>query len=303
MKTHVECLPCFLRQTIQVARLSNCSKEQQLHVVQAVSMIIAEMDVRKSPPVNAAPIYRKIAEITGCEDPYYEQKRVSNQQALQVVSNLRQEIKGTDNELASATRFAIAGNIIDYGALETFDIDAALGQSRSAPLAVDHLPQFTEAILRLKQGSKVLYLTDNCGEIVYDSLLLEYLQGRGVELTIAVKDGPIINDALEDDALEAGLDAYGRIITSSGRVPGTDLAACTAQFRAIFNSAELVIAKGQGNFESLSEVGRDMFFLLTIKCPVAARHMAALSGVEAGSLQGKGEMAIYYSGKKKGIGG
>jgi damage-control phosphatase, subfamily I len=302
MKTHVECLPCFLRQTIQVARLNNCSKEQQIHLVQAVSSIIAELDISKSPPVNAAPIYRKIAEMTGCEDPYYEKKRASNQQALKVVSDLRREIKGTEHELASAVRFAIAGNIIDYGALETFDIDVTLQKSRSARLAVDDLFLFSEAILRLAKGSKVLYLTDNCGEIVYDSLLLEYLHRRSVELTIAVKDGPIINDALVEDALEAGLDSYGRIITSSGRVPGTDLTACTAQFIDVFNSAALVIAKGQGNFESLSEVERDIFFLLTIKCPVAARHMAELSGVEVDSLQGQGEMAIYYSGKKKCIG-
>jgi uncharacterized protein with ATP-grasp and redox domains len=295
MKTHVECLPCLLRQALQVARITNCSEDQQLQILQAVSSVIAGLDVMKSPPANANPIYRKIAEITGCEDPYYKKKLASNQQALRLLPSLRQEIQGTDHELSSAVRFAIAGNIIDYGAFETFDFESALESSRSARLVVDHLPQFSAVIERLTKGSKVLYLADNCGEIVYDSLLVEYLHQRGFDITIAVKDGPIINDALLEDALVAGLDRFGRIITNGGRFPGTELEECSSQFVEIFNAADLVIAKGQGNFESLSEVARDVFFLLTIKCTVAAQHMAELSGVDADRLRGKGEMAVYYS--------
>ncbi len=299
MKTHVECLPCLLRQALQVARITHCSEEQQLHILQAVSTIIAGLDVRKSPPANANPIYRKIAEITCCEDPYYEKKRTSNEQALLIVPGLRQEIRGTDHELSSAVRFAIAGNIIDYGAFETFDVEAALERSRSTSLAVDHYPQLAEAIARLSKDSRILYLTDNCGEIVYDSMLLEYLYQRGFDITIAVKDGPIINDALREDALVAGLDRYGRIISNGGRFPGTELEKCSPQFIDVFNKAELIISKGQGNFESLSEVDRDIFFLLTIKCAVAAQHMAALSGVSVDRLSGNGEMAVYYSGLRK----
>jgi len=299
MKTHVECLPCLLRQALQVARLTLCSEYQQVHILQAVSSVIAEMDVGKSPPANATLVYSKIAEITGCEDPYYEKKSVCNEQALRIVPNLRQEIQGSEHELSSAVRFAIAGNIIDYGASETFDIEAALERSRSSKMAVDHFPHLADALRRLAKGSTVLYLTDNCGEIVYDSLLVEYLHRCGFDITIAVKSGPIINDALVEDALAAGLDKYGRIIPNGGRFPGTVLEACSSQFVDYFNAADLVIAKGQGNFESLSEVERDVFFLLTIKCPVAAEHMAELNGVHTDKLVGQGEMAVYYSGPRK----
>jgi hypothetical protein len=299
MKTHVECLPCLLRQALQVARLTLCSEYQQVHILQAVSSVIAEMDVRKSPPANATLVYSKIAEITGCEDPYYEKKSACNEQALRIVPSLRQEIRGSDHELSSAVRFAIAGNIIDYGASETFDIEAALARSRSAKMAVDHFPQFVNALSRLPKGSTILYLTDNCGEIVYDSLLVEYLHRSGFDITIAVKSGPIINDALVEDALAAGLDKYGRIITNGGRFPGTELEECSSRFLECFYAADLVIAKGQGNFESLSEVDRDVFFLLTIKCVAAAQHMAELSGANADKLVGQGEMAVYYSGSRK----
>lgn len=299
MKTHVECLPCLLRQALQVARITDCSKDLQMHIVQEVSLIIAGLDSTKSPPANAYPVYSKIAEITGCEDPYYEKKISSNQQAMNIVPGLRQEIQGTDNEFLSAVRFAIAGNIIDYGAFETFDIEAALERARSVRLAVDHFPQLADAVNRLTKGSKILYLTDNCGEIVYDSLLIGYLYRQGFDITIAVKDGPIINDALVEDARAAGLDNYGRIITNGGRFPGTELAGCSPQFLDCFKAADLVIAKGQGNFESLSEIDRDIFFLLTIKCAVAAQYMAELSGVSTETLKGIGEMAVYYSGLRK----
>ena len=303
MKTNVECLPCFLRQALQVARITSCSEARQLCILQAVSSVIAGLDVRKSPPANATPIYRKIAEITGCEDPYYQIKRASNEQAMKIVSGLRQEIQGTEHQLSSAVRFAIAGNIIDYGASEVFDVEAALERSRSTKLAVDDFSQFHVAIKRLKKNSKILYLTDNCGEIVYDSLLVECLYQRGFDITIAVKDGPIINDALAEDAIGAGLDRFGRIITNGGRFPGTELEECSPEFLELFNAADLVISKGQGNFESLSEVDRDVFFLLTIKCAVAARYMAELSGVNVDRLRGQGEMVVYYSDPgKRGIG-
>ncbi|MCP4340484.1 MAG: DUF89 family protein [Desulfobulbaceae bacterium] len=298
MKTHADCLPCLLRQALQVARLNNCSEEQQLQILQAVSSVIAGLDVLKSPPASANPIYQKIAEITGCEDPYFQKKIASNEEAIKILPGLRLEIEGTEHELASAVRFAIAGNIIDYGAFESFDIQAALDRSRTASLAVDHFPQLLEAIERLTKESEVLYLTDNCGEIVYDSLLLRYLHQLGVDITIAVKDGPIINDALLEDALAAGLDKFGRIISNGGRFPGTELEQCSTEFLDIFNRADMVISKGQGNFESLSEVNRDIFFLLTIKCAVAAQHMAELSGVSGDMLTGNGEMAVYYSDKK-----
>ncbi len=302
MKTHVECLPCFMRQALRVAHIIKCSEKQQFAILQAVSLVIAGLDVTKSPPANARSIYRKIAEITGCEDPYYDKKRAGNQQAKRIVHSLRQEIQGTDHELLSAVRFAIAGNIIDYGASDSFDVEAVLTESRSACFAVDHFSQFANALQNLAIGSNILYLADNCGEIFFDSLLVEYLHRRGFNITIVVKEGPIINDALLEDALDAGLDKFSRIITNGGRFPGTELAECPSRFVDLFNTANLVISKGQGNFESLSEAERDIFFLLTIKCTVAAQHMAGICGADTDRLRGKGEMAVYYSGPRKALG-
>ena len=141
----------------------------------------------------------------------------------------------------------------------------------------------------------MLYLADNCGEIVYDRLLIEYLFRRGFAITLAVKDGPIINDALLEDALTAGLDRFARIISNGSRCPGTVLDQCSLEFRQLFASADVVISKGQGNFESLSDIDREVFFLLMLKCRVAASHMAELAAVARENLPGQGEMVVYCS--------
>lgn len=297
MKTNVECLPCFVRQSLQVARIAGCPQSLQLAVVQKVAALAAGLDVALSPPANAGLIYRAIADITGCEDPYRLLKKTSNAQALKILPGLRREIRGSVSEFSMAVRFAIAGNIIDYGAFATFDILGALEKCRHHPPVIDHTALLKSRVEDLRQGAKVLYLADNSGEIVYDLLLLEYLSRYNPEITVAVKDGPIINDALVEDARAAGLDQLGRIISNGTRCPGTVLAECSGEFREAFSAADLVISKGQGNFESLSEVDRGIFFLLTLKCPVAARHLAERAGVEKARLPGQGEMAVYFSAK------
>ncbi len=298
MKTAAECFPCFLRQALQVSRVCGCGPELQVQTVKRIAAVVAGLDPALSPPANARAVYRALSELTGCADPYLQEKKKSNEQALAIVPALRREIEDSADELQMAIRFAIAGNIIDYGAFQTFDIDQALEDSRKKVPAIDHSRVLLDRIDNLRRGSQVLYLADNCGEIVYDSLLIEYLFRRGYSLTVAVKDGPIINDALHEDALAAGLDRYARIISNGSRCPGTVLGDCSVELREIFSTADLVIAKGQGNFESLSEVDREIFFLLTVKCPVAARHMAELTGEDQALLPGRGEMAVFHSAKK-----
>jgi uncharacterized protein with ATP-grasp and redox domains len=300
MRTEVECLSCFVRQALQVARIAECSPDVQLRVVQKVAAIVAGLDVHLSPPSNARRIYQTIAEITGCDDPYRHLKITSNREALHYLPALRREIIASDSPLTTILRFTIAGNSIDYGAFASVDIADALTKSRHNPFAVDHSVQLGDRLITLGKGASVLYLADNSGEIIYDSLLIEYLFHHDLAITIAVKDGPIINDALIEDALAAGLDRFGRIISNGSRCPGTVLDQCSAEFRQIFASADLVISKGQGNFESLSEVDREVFFLLMLKCRVAANHLAELAAVDPAHLPGQGEMVVYCSNTSKG---
>lgn len=298
MKTSLECLPCFLNQALRVARLQGCSDTQQHKVVAAVAALLPGLDLDQTPPVNAVSVYEAISAVTGCNDPYLDMKREENRRALLHLPHLRQEVLNAPAPLAVAIGFAIAGNVIDYGAAGRFDVEEAFRKSRQMCFAIDHRQELLEAVACLQPGANVLYLADNCGEIVYDSLVIELLAREGFDITVAVKAGAIINDALLEDAQAAGLSAFASIITNGTACPGTPLPHCSDEFSRRFAQADLVISKGQGNFETLSEVDRDVFFLLTVKCKMVGKHLADIS--DSGHvLSGHGEMVVYHSGKKQ----
>ncbi len=295
MKTALECLPCYLRQSLQVARISTDDPVLQLAAMQRVAELTSKMDMERTPPENSVAVYRAIAEITGCDDPYLEIKKKSNEQALALLPELRKKVQQSENSLLLALRLAIGGNIIDYGAMHSFDVDGAMENCLNAPFVIDDSQVLMEQIAGLDKGAKVLYLADNSGEIVYDSLLLEVLVDYGFDITVAVKSGPIINDALQEDARMCGLDSIATIIGNGTRCPGTPLASCSDELTSCFKQADLIISKGQGNFETLSEVDAMIYFLLTVKCSVVGAHLAEIAGCDKIDLPGKGELVLFYS--------
>lgn len=295
MKTSAECLVCFVKQGLRVARMYGCDENTQQLIVREVAGLIPLLDPQKSPPANAMPVYGKINEVLACEDPYRDIKQMENKNALLRIEQIRREVRAADNPLFRAAGYAIAGNIIDYGASARFSIDDAMERGREFSLGVDHRTMLKQKVDSLSAGDHVLYLTDNCGEVVYDSLLLELLAETGAKVTVAVRGGAIINDALEEDARMAGLHNYGEIISSGAVCPGTPLELCSPEFLECFYGADLVVSKGQGNFETLSEVDRDVLFLLTVKCNVVGKHLAEIAGVDERVLPGKGELVVYYS--------
>lgn len=298
MKTSPDCLTCFLNQALRVARLQGCSEGLQEEVVKTVAALLPGIDSQQSPPANAMSVYAAISAVTGCADPYLAAKREENLRALRQLPVLREELRKAEEPLATAIGFAIAANVIDYGAAGRFDVEEALQRSRNMCFALDHRQQLLGAVSGLAPHARVLYLADNCGEIVYDSLVIELLARQGLEITVAVKAGPIINDALLEDAAAAGLDKFARIITNGTACPGTPLHLCSEEFRLSFKEADLVISKGQGNFETLSESDREIFFLLTVKCKVVGAHLAALSGSDH-FFPGNGELVVYHYGINK----
>jgi hypothetical protein len=284
-------------QALRVARISTADEVVHLDVARTVAALLPQMEMSLTPPENSVAVYAAIARVTGCADPYLAIKKASNDQALAILPDLLREVEQSEVPLLAALRLAIAGNIIDYGAMASFDVGAAMARARIIPFAVDASRQLLERVSRLPVRSSVLYLVDNCGEIVYDSLVIRCLVDLGLEVTVAVKEGPIINDALFADAMACGLDHYARIITNGTTCPGTPLASCSAEFLHVFQGADLILSKGQGNFETLSEAvsetEADIFFLLTVKCPVVGAHLARLTGKCLDELPGQGEMVLY----------
>ena len=246
-------------------------------LLREVLRALDEMDLRQSPPAMAQRIHRLIRELTGKSDPYREAKDRFNRLALDVYPKLKGCVEDSTDPLETTIRLVIAGNVIDMGVnnhLTDEQVHDAIDHAMDAPFDAD-LATFREAISNAKD---ILYLADNAGEIVFDKLLIE--QTPLEKVTVVVKGSPIINDATMADAETAGLTDCVKVIDNGSDAPGTILEDCSEAFRQRFDEADLVIAKGQGNYETLSDADRDVFFILKAKCPVIARDL----GCDVGSL-------------------
>ncbi|MFW6132444.1 MAG: damage-control phosphatase ARMT1 family protein [Planctomycetota bacterium] len=278
MHASLDCIPCFVRQALEAARFVTDDTSVHERVVRDVLRTAAGMDLAQSPPVVGQRIHRDLRRLTGSVDPYRPAKDRFNRMALAVLPGCRRRIDEADDPLRTALRLAIAANVIDLG------VDGSVSE-RGARRALDaalHEP-FRGDVEGFRQTVEpvddILYLADNAGEIVLDRLLIEQL--RPERVTVAVRGAPVLNDATRDDAAAAGLDEIVEVIDNGSDAPGTILSDCNAAFRRRFAEADLVIAKGQGNYETLSDAARDVYFLFKVKCPVIASHAGLPVGTHA----------------------
>lgn len=271
MRTYLDCIPCFIRQGLEAARLATDDEKMHEMVVRQLTVLVNELDMSQSPPLTGQKIHRLIKELVGSEDPYRTAKVQFNAIALKLYPKMRETIINSDAPLETAIRLAIAGNIIDFGVngtLQETDLEETIHQCLSGEITGMRLEPFRNA---LNDAQNILYITDNAGEIVFDRLLIEQLPIEKV--TVAVKGLPVINDATMEDAYLAGLPRMVEVIDNGSDAPGTILGSCSKSFRYRFGRADLIIAKGQGNYETLSDIDKNIFFILKVKCPVIARHI------------------------------
>jgi uncharacterized protein with ATP-grasp and redox domains len=267
MQAQAECDRCFLRQTQEAARRIGLTPAQGRHLLAAVRDELARFPASVTPPVKASRIHALIREFSANPDPYRLAKQQATTHALALYPRLKALAEEAPAPLETAVRLAIAGNIIDLGVGESYDLEANITRVLAEPLAIDHLDRLKAAITG---AETILYLADNAGETVFDRLLIETI---GRPLTYVVKGGPAVNDATREDALEAGLGTLCAIIDSGAATLGTLLDQCGEELRQRFWQTDLVIAKGMANFESLSGSRHGLYFLLQVKCPVVASHL------------------------------
>ncbi|MBN1125141.1 MAG: DUF89 family protein [Sedimentisphaerales bacterium] len=276
MRIYLDCIPCFIRQSLEAARHATDDERVHEQVIRGVLDLSKDLDMRQSPPVIGQQIHRLIRERVGMNDPYHGVKQRFNDMALKLYSPMRHIIIESEDPLETAVRLAIAGNIIDFGVkseLKETELEETINQCLSGTLSGGQIGAFRHA---LNAADEILYLADNAGEIVFDRLLIEQLPID--KITVAVKGSPVINDATMEDAVHAGLPKIVTVIDNGSDAPGTILPSCSRSFREYFNKADLVIAKGQGNYETLSDVNKNIFFLLKAKCPVIARDIGCMIG-------------------------
>jgi len=284
MRTHLECIPCIFRQALDAARLAGADEPAQKRIFDELCKVIPGFSLAASPLEIDRAMFRLVRRITGNNDPYKAIKENNNQFARSLYPKLQGRMKRAADKLLTAIEIAIAGNIIDYGVKNSLDVDREIKRVFAEEEDIvkrenKELFDYQSFQKGLERAEEILYLADNAGEAAFDKILIEELvEKRGKRVIYAVKGEPIINDALMEDAIACGVDEHAQIISSGSDAPGTALKYCSPEFIRIYEGAEMIISKGQGNYEALSEENRPIFFLFKVKCPVIARDIKGKLG-------------------------
>ncbi len=271
MRTYFDCYPCFLKQALSAARRVGADDAEQSAVIHEVLTLLQNIRLDATPPEIAHRVHRIVRDTISANDPYQKAKAESTTEALALYPRLKRLVAQSDDPLDTAIRVSIAGNIIDFGVQDDIqDLWQIVEDVLHQPYAIDDTLKLRS---KLKIVDQVLFLADNAGETVFDRVLIETLS---VPVIYAVKGTPILNDATIDDALAAGLDQCATLLSNGSDAPGTIFSLCSDEFRQYFEIAPLIIAKGQANYETLSEAGSKVFCLLRVKCPVIAQDIGGL---------------------------
>jgi damage-control phosphatase, subfamily I len=270
LTTELECLPCFFGQITRTLGHAGMHGDRGRSIGRMAEHVIENASLAEVPARTTTLIHRILREQTGV-DPYKQVKDLYNRTALDRLPALRRMAVGATDRLECGVRTAIAGNVIDFGIYDSVDLDRSLEESFRLPLSETAFRDFSRAV---RSARSILYLCDNAGEIVFDRVLIEVLRDMGKRVTAAVKGSPVINDATLDDAHAAGLPECATVIDNGNDGIGTLLEACSAQFMDAYRTADLIISKGQANYETLvQEKDERIFFLFKVKCPVVASFL------------------------------
>jgi uncharacterized protein with ATP-grasp and redox domains len=274
MRTYLDCIPCIIEQTIKIAKEITQDERKQQESLQMVLVTLSRLSYNNAPPYLGREAHRVIRKVMGNHDPFLRLKREFNHVVRELYPSLKEKVNSSSDPFAYAVRLAIAGNIIDFGPPHHFE----LMQTIDEVLLKKPIMDDTQSLKKdLKKASLVLYSGDNAGETFFDKILIEKMPRA--EIYYAVRGSPVINDATSEDAYFAGLDQVAKVISNGSDAPGTILEDCSEEFKNIFDRADLVIAKGHGNYETLNDIkGKKLYFLLTVKCKIIARDLGCSVG-------------------------
>lgn len=273
-----ECVSCIINQAHRVATAINASDTLSAKMVANTTKMSKKFSFNSSPPVIASDVYEQLALLANKSDLYDEVKKESTKKAISFVPKLQNYLNQSDNLLYDATKVAIAGNVIDLAAQVSYDLDLELEHIFHTNFAID---DFEKLKKKLEHSKTLVYLGDNVGEHIFDKLYIETLSKLFLNLDIYyfTRGTPIINDVTYSEAIEAGIDSTCSVIDSGVNTPGFDYERASLRAKTLFDEADVVISKGMGNYECMSEYTKDnIFFLLKVKCSVVATSLNSSLG-------------------------
>lgn len=275
-----ECIGCIIAQSGRVCDAIKADDVLTHTIVSFVETSLSDADFTLSPPVLAAPLYEEMARLANKTDLYDEQKKYATAQAIHYMPFLRDTITQSNNPFMALLKTAVVGNVIDLAAEVTFDLHNAITSVFDTPFSHDDSTRLAQ---QLQTAKTLLYIGDNTGEHLFDALAIEHLKVLypGVEIFYMVRGNYIINDVTMMEAKEANMDQLCSLIDSGVNTPGFVYERATKESQDLFDTADVIIAKGMGNYECMSPIQRsNICFLLKVKCSVVSRSL----GHEIGSI-------------------
>ncbi len=268
MEIFLDCLPCFLRQVLEASRLVTEDKDIQEKIIKETIKLISDYpNYRYSPEIGRA-MHQIVKKHTGVNDPYKHIKSESINKALKIYPSLKYFLYKKPERLYWGLKIAATGNNIDSAIYSDINISKCIENELEKDFSICDIEKLES---KLKRAKKLLIIGDNAGETIFDRVLVE--EFLNLDITYAVRSEPIINDATIEDARASGLDHCTRLISTGCNAPGLIIDECSEEFLKIFSDADIVISKGQGNYETLSDNTRNIFFLLKAKCPVISNKL------------------------------
>ncbi len=276
MKATTECIPCYLKQ-VHSAITAIISDEAEIdRLMKRVLPYIIGTSLALTPAENSTIILREVNKLLNTQDPFYQQKRHCNQIALQWEEELNSCLERSSDRLRTAIKLSVVGNVIDLGIKEKVDIGATFKSIFEEGFVLDDSDRLIEVV---KSGKKkLLFIGDNAGEIAFDKVLVKELLRNQNQVVYVVKGGAILNDALMEDAQEVGMTRLCRVIDTGSDWVGVVEKHTSQEFMRAYHEADVIISKGQGNYETLTEMERGVFHILKAKCDVIARDLGVWRG-------------------------
>ena len=270
MEILLDCIPCLLRQALEAARKNSDDESVHALVFNDAMSFVSQYEEYENAPKLVKDIHEAVKKYTSSSDPYAGVKQKDLEAALELYPYLCEFMESKDNKIYWALKLAATGNNLDSAVYGEQNVRECVMRELEKPFAVCDVSAFEQ---RLESAKTVLIIGDNTGESVFDRVMMQYLPTKA-EFIYAVRSQPIINDVTYEVAVASGIDGVARIISTGCGAPGAILGECSEEFLDIYQSADIVISKGQGNLEALSEGTRSVFFLLKAKCPVIAKRLS-----------------------------
>jgi damage-control phosphatase, subfamily I len=266
MKLHPGCIPCIVGQAYRLSRMSGITDaDTQKQVLYDTMENLLHHNNIKTAPHFSVILQSIIGQYTDVHSAIRKTKK-ANLNTVKIFTNyLSHMIKGAPDPLEMAVRAAIAGNTIDLGANPDFDIEHEINHITSNSIDMKAFNRFRE---EYERAESILIIADNYEEALFDKLLIQQMLPKNI--VYAVRSDEILNDITMDDAYELDIDNLCTVMDSGSTISGTDLEDCHEQFQNEYRGADIVIAKGQGNYETLFNAQRPIYFMFKVKCKVIA---------------------------------